>query len=665
MRRFPLFLIVILVVVFSGSRNHAYGQQRPTIVLSPGHGWRNDAGTIDPGAVSGDLVEKDITLDVARRASQFLRNCAVDVYLTRDADDPLHTLNDVAGLVNARHPTIGVSIHVNSAAGNPSGVEAWSTVGGNDDAGSQRLGALLTGAINTTFTIANRGVKPETSNQHGGLYIHYWQAPAALVEIGFLQGDAALLRERRPDYAQAIAKAALSYLGLSTACLGGSQLPPSGAPTATALLLDTSGSMSESWRGGVKIESARRAASDIVTMMEQESQVGGAAHQVAVAWFNSAARVELPLTANYDEVRSTITQLTPTARTNMGKGIQMANEALRSASTSGQRIMILLSDGNSNEGLSQSDILSGPVQEAAQAGTCIYTVGFGDQNNLNEDLLRQIASASRCGQYYYASDAYRLNSIYIKLRHQSTGTIIAEYTGQVRQGETTSPEAFTVDRDQGELNITLDWKGSGLDLIVTDPKGQRVDRQYPGATLAAYARFVYLIVKNPQVGKWQISTFGRDVPEGILDYQAIASVRQGGTSQSSGLSNTEYLLILVGVIAVTALALAVIAIQMRPAAPRSSGHSRAGLSGPMGLVGFRGDTLTIGRDPRNVLVVRDEKASRQHARICRRTDGYVLYDQDSRNGTYVNGQRVSRCVLKAGDEIRIGSTILAFHDDLT
>lgn len=50
--------------------------------------------------------------------------------------------------------------------------------------------------------------------------------------------------------------------------------------------------------------------------------------------------------------------------------------------------------------------------------------------------------------------------------------------------------------------------------------------------------------------------------------------------------------------------------------------------------------LTIGRDQSNKLVVDDPKASRQHARVERRSDGYYLVDT-STNGTFVTltGQR--------------------------
>ena len=50
----------------------------PVIVLSPGHGWWSlESKQIDPGAINGDLIEKDINLEVARDTQKYLSRCSV------------------------------------------------------------------------------------------------------------------------------------------------------------------------------------------------------------------------------------------------------------------------------------------------------------------------------------------------------------------------------------------------------------------------------------------------------------------------------------------------------------------------------------------------------------------------------------------------------------
>jgi len=68
------------------------------------------------------------------------------------------------------------------------------------------------------------------------------------------------------------------------------------------------------------------------------------------------------------------------------------------------------------------------------------------------------------------------------------------------------------------------------------------------------------------------------------------------------------------------------------------------------------DAITIGRSFDNAIVVKDCTASKRHARIALDDGRYTLRDLGSRNGTYVNGDRVSEQVLREGDEIRVGAS---------
>lgn len=68
--------------------------------------------------------------------------------------------------------------------------------------------------------------------------------------------------------------------------------------------------------------------------------------------------------------------------------------------------------------------------------------------------------------------------------------------------------------------------------------------------------------------------------------------------------------------------------------------------------------LTIGRAPTSDLVVDDPLATRAHARLEVSGDSVVVHDLDSRNGTFVNAERVSTAELRAGDQLRIGGTVL-------
>ena len=83
-----------------------------------------------------------------------------------------------------------------------------------------------------------------------------------------------------------------------------------------------------------------------------------------------------------------------------------------------------------------------------------------------------------------------------------------------------------------------------------------------------------------------------------------------------------------------------------------------GPDGQLRKVVVDGAPLTIGRASDNVLVVRDARVSRYHARLQARRGALVFTDLDSRNGSRVNGTRVGEVVLGEGDRIEIGDTIM-------
>ena len=73
-------------------------------------------------------------------------------------------------------------------------------------------------------------------------------------------------------------------------------------------------------------------------------------------------------------------------------------------------------------------------------------------------------------------------------------------------------------------------------------------------------------------------------------------------------------------------------------------------------------TNVIGREPPATIQIEGRGLSRHHARIQLSDAEATLEDLGSKNGTYVNGQRISIPVrLSDGDEIRLGATSLTFH----
>ena len=75
-----------------------------------------------------------------------------------------------------------------------------------------------------------------------------------------------------------------------------------------------------------------------------------------------------------------------------------------------------------------------------------------------------------------------------------------------------------------------------------------------------------------------------------------------------------------------------------------------------------GARLAVGTAEDNALVVRDPAVSRYHLELHRTPAGVEVIDLGSRNGTWVGNVRITRAVVPAGTQLRLGDTTLTVED---
>ena len=78
------------------------------------------------------------------------------------------------------------------------------------------------------------------------------------------------------------------------------------------------------------------------------------------------------------------------------------------------------------------------------------------------------------------------------------------------------------------------------------------------------------------------------------------------------------------------------------------------------------ETVTIGRAPDNIFHIDDVSISSHHATISPASDGYLLKDLGSTNGTMVNGNTLeaeTEYALKPGDKVRFGKVDAVFDPE--
>jgi N-acetylmuramoyl-L-alanine amidase len=186
------------------------------VVLDPGHGGQ------DSGAMCGGVLEKDLTLDVARRIDRLLDSEGIATLMTRVGDTYV-SLADRAALANRARNCIFVSIHFNED-NKPvaSGVETyyaahqitagsflaswlpflWRPLSSSPNPESQDLAGLVQEALVARTRAADRGVQARQF-----FVIANVTSPAVLIEGGFLTNKEDISKLASEDYRDQIAAA--------------------------------------------------------------------------------------------------------------------------------------------------------------------------------------------------------------------------------------------------------------------------------------------------------------------------------------------------------------------------------------------------------------------------------------------------------------------------
>lgn len=164
-------------------------------------------------------------------------------------------------------------------------------------------------------------------------------------------------------------------------------------PIAVAVVIDRSGSMA-----GDKIRQVRRAAKALVSRLGDQDRI-------ALVTYASDYAVDLPLTSlagQRDRIGRIIDDILDGGGTNLAGGLQAGLDTLSRADGAPIRRLILLSDGNANQGITDPTAIAEIASNARQRGITISTLGVG--LDFNEDVMTLVAQGG-AGGYYYARNA--------------------------------------------------------------------------------------------------------------------------------------------------------------------------------------------------------------------------------------------------------------------
>ena len=172
-----------------------------TIVIDPGHGGN------DTGAQRHGVLEKNLTLEIALKVREILREKGLtNIIMTRSTDKTL-TLSDRVDIANSNNADIYISIHINSSVKSEiNGIETHYY----SDSGYY-LAKVMHKQLMSNVVANDRGLFKSKF-----YVINHTEAPAVLLELGFISNEKErnllMSKQRQTNSAQAIADGIVKYL---------------------------------------------------------------------------------------------------------------------------------------------------------------------------------------------------------------------------------------------------------------------------------------------------------------------------------------------------------------------------------------------------------------------------------------------------------------------
>ena len=182
------------------------------IFIDAGHNDKN----VDTGATGNGLREQDVTLDIAQLLGKKLAAVGVDVKQSRHNKTDIigSTLNQSlakrAQMANELNADLFISIHCNASANTAAkGTEVYAY---STSSKGYPLAKVVCSSICKRLGTVNRGAKTDSF-----AVLRKTNMPAILVETAFITNvsDAALLKNKKEDFAAAICEAVCEYYGIT------------------------------------------------------------------------------------------------------------------------------------------------------------------------------------------------------------------------------------------------------------------------------------------------------------------------------------------------------------------------------------------------------------------------------------------------------------------
>jgi uncharacterized protein YegL len=275
-----------------------------------------------------------------------------------------------------------------------------------------------------------------------------------------------------------------------------------------------------------KLAVLKAATVTMLAALQAERDGLGLDNKAGIVTFSDDAAAVAAITADMAGLQAAAVGLTTAGSTNMGAGLQAALSMLQGAPNPS---IVLMTDGWNNTGMTNDEILSGPVQDAAKRQIPICSIGVGQSSADVDQVLLEKISTRTGAPLRFVDDGVSLGADMIACHQALTGQLLSDARGTVKQGETRRLSSVTVPAGRQRAVFSLTWPGSEMDLQVTDPAGRPVAAGYPGARVSRSAGLVMVTLTNPPAGAYQAAVIGKQTAAGG-EFFSVAAATDGATA---------------------------------------------------------------------------------------------------------------------------------------
>jgi Ca-activated chloride channel homolog len=291
----------------------------------------------------------------------------------------------------------------------------------------------------------------------------------------------------------------------------------------TIVILDKSGSMAAENR----LPYAKQALHRLIERMTPDDRL-------SIVAFDSHASLLLPLTyvtpAERERIHTLVDTLAPGSGTNMSSGLEAAKAILHSGERSRPQKVLLLSDGEANEGITSSSGLSEIVLSMNRRQASVSTIGMG--LGFNESLMASLADWGG-GSFSYLERLEALTSILDRNLQDARAMFSPSSSLELTLGEgvtITDAGGYPINRDGARITVPLGALTAGAEKRVTVTLG--MSSRSTGSQTIADARLLYGPEAERVVVKLTDSPLLVSVVEPARRDESLASIDKAVLSDS-------------------------------------------------------------------------------------------------------------------------------------